>query len=69
MLEFLASILPGGWLVWLEAALAIVGAASAIAAATPTPKDDTLIGKLYRVLDCVALNIGHAKEEADRRYF
>lgn len=69
MLEFLSVILPADLLAWIEAALAIVGAASAVAAATPTPKDDNLVGKLYRVLDCLALNIGHAKEEAGNHRF
>ncbi|WP_339833691.1 hypothetical protein [uncultured Parvibaculum sp.] len=69
MLELLSAILPVDLLAWTEAALAIVGAASAVAAATPTPKDDTLVGKLYRVLDCLALNVGHAKEEPANRRF
>ncbi|MFN3627107.1 MAG: hypothetical protein ACK4S3_04430 [Parvibaculum sp.] len=46
---------------WIEAALAIVGAASAIAAATPTKKDDAVLGKITRVVDVLALNIGFAK--------
>lgn len=46
---------------WIEAALAIVGAASAVAAATPTQKDDALIGKITRVIDILALNIGFAR--------
>ena len=29
----------------------IVAAASAIAALTPTPADDTFVGKLYKVVD------------------
>jgi len=32
-----------------------------IAAMTPTPKDDIWIGKLYKVIDLLALNIGKAK--------
>ena len=43
-------------------ATAIVTAASAIAALTPTPQDDTWVGKAYRVVDWLALNIGRAKE-------
>ncbi|MEX2249822.1 MAG: hypothetical protein WD671_09305 [Parvibaculum sp.] len=69
MLEILAPILPAGWLVWVEAGLAVVGAASAVAAATPTPKDDTLVGKHYRVIDVLALNVGHAKEKTPGRRF
>ncbi len=40
----------------------IVTVASLIAAATDTPKDDELIGKLYKLVDILALNIGKAKD-------
>ena len=43
---------------------AIVFIASAIAAITPTPKDDKWIGKLYKIIDVCALNIGKAKNKA-----
>ena len=39
----------------------IVTASSMIAAMTPTPKDDIWIGKLYKVIDLLALNVGKAK--------
>jgi hypothetical protein len=42
----------------------IVTVASLIAASTPTPKDDVWIGKLYKLVDLLALNIGKAKQEA-----
>jgi hypothetical protein len=41
----------------------IVTVASAIAAVTPTPKDDKWIGKLYKIIDVFALNIGKAKNK------
>ena len=41
----------------------IVTVASLIAASTPTPKDDAWIGKLYKLVDWEALNIGRAKEK------
>ena len=41
----------------------IVTAASLIAASTPTPKDDVWIGKLYKLIDLLALNIGKAKQK------
>ncbi len=41
----------------------IVTVASIIAASTPTPKDDAWIGKLYKFIDLLALNIGKAKEK------
>lgn len=50
---------------WIAAATAVVSAASAIAALTPTPKDDELAGKLYRIVDVLALNVLHAKEPAE----
>ena len=42
----------------------IVTVASIIAASTPTPKDDEWIGKLYKLIDLLAVNIGKAKEQA-----
>ena len=39
-----------------------VSLASAIAAITETPADDTVVGKIYRILDLFALNIGRAKQ-------
>ena len=45
----------------------IVTIASAIAALTPTPKDDKFIGKLYKIVDVCALIIGKAKEEAPKK--
>jgi hypothetical protein len=47
----------------LAVATAIVAAASAIAALTPTPKDNELAAKAYKVIDWLALNIGKAKEK------
>lgn len=47
-----------------EIAFAIIAAASAVAALTPTPADDRLIGKAYRLLDLLALNVGFAKDKA-----
>lgn len=40
----------------------IVMGASAIAALTPTPKDDVWIGKIYKIIDLLAINIGKAKD-------
>ena len=41
----------------------IVMGASAIAALTPTPKDDVWIGKIYKIIDLLAINIGKAKDK------
>lgn len=46
----------------IEAALAVIAAASAITALTPTPRDDEFIGKAYKILEWLALNVGRAKE-------
>jgi len=47
---------------YLEVALAIHAAASAICALTATRKDDTILGYAYKVLEFLALNIGRAKD-------
>ena len=47
---------------YIEAALAIHAAASVITALTPTPKDDALAVKAYRVIELLALVVGRAKE-------
>ena len=47
---------------YIEVALAIHFAASAICALTPTKKDDEILGKIYKVLEFFALNIGKAKQ-------
>jgi hypothetical protein len=47
---------------YLEIALAIHAAASIICAMTPTRKDDDFLGKAYKVLEFLALNIGRAKD-------
>ena len=40
----------------------VVCAASIICSLTETPKDDAMIGKLYKILEIAALNIGKAKK-------
>jgi len=42
---------------------AVVAAASAIAALTPTPTDDSLVAKAYKIVDWLALNVGKAKDK------
>ena len=50
---------------WLLADPAhVVVAASAVAALTPTPDANSLAGKLYRVVDLLALNVLRAKQNA-----
>jgi len=58
MLDFISTIIQIIQIIpWL------VAGASLIAALTPTPSDDKIVGKLYKVLDWFALNIGKAKEK------
>ena len=45
----------------------IVTVASLIAATTKTPKDDVWIGKIYKFIDMLALNIGRAKESTTKK--
>ena len=40
----------------------VIALASAIAALTPTPKDDGWVKKAYKVVDLLALNVGKAKD-------
>jgi len=51
---------------WEEILAILTGAvalASAIAAMTPTPKDDGIVKKLYKLVDLLAINVGKAKEK------
>jgi len=44
----------------LAIASGIVTVASMVAALTPTPKDDSVIARLRKLVDVLALNIGNA---------
>ena len=46
----------------LNVAAMVVATCSAIAALTPTPVDDGIVARLYKVIDFFALNIGRAKD-------
>ena len=58
MIQAILSVIPD----WSEAISILVASASVIAASTTTPKDDTTIGKIYKVVDFLAINWGKAKE-------
>ena len=47
---------------YLEIALAIHAAASMIVALTPTPHDNKVVEKLYKLIEIAALVIGRAKQ-------
>ena len=40
----------------------IIACASIIAAVTKTPQDDIWIGKFYRLIDLLAINVGRSKD-------
>lgn len=47
---------------WFNVATLVVALASAVAAATPTPKPGSALAKVYAVIDWLALNVGKAKD-------
>ena len=53
------------WIIgWIQVIPWLVMSASIIAACTDTPADDKIVGKVYKVLDWVAFNVGKAKQDA-----
>lgn len=48
---------------WVTAVTGLVTAASAVAALTPTPKDDRALAKLRSILEILALNVGFARRK------
>lgn len=52
---------------WFGIATAVIALASAIAAATPTPKAGTVLAKVYFIIDFLALNIGKAKDDGTKK--
>lgn len=61
MMEYIQA----NWAQILTATTAVVAAASTLCALTPTPKDDAIIGKLYKILEWCALNFGKAKDKGE----
>lgn len=43
--------------------LSVIGAAATIAALTPTPRDDSVVAMVRKVLDIVGMNILNAKNK------
>ena len=58
MFEFLNFL---DWGVFLQVATAVVTAASAIAAVTPTQVDNRVVAWLRKAVNVLALNVGKAK--------
>ena len=53
------------WVIgWIQVLPWLVMGASIIAALTPTPADDKIVGKFYKIIDWFAINVGKAKENA-----
>ena len=50
---------------WFGLIAAIIAAAAAFCAATPTPKEGTWVSKVYKGVEFLALNIGKAKVKAE----
>ena len=50
---------------YLPVALAVVGAAAAVAALTPSKSDDRIVQLILDVLNKLALNVGKAKNVDD----
>tara|TARA_R100000458_G_C8191837_1_gene185290 strand:+ start:117 stop:305 length:189 start_codon:yes stop_codon:yes gene_type:complete len=50
---------------WFGVVAAGIAFASAITAATPTPKKGSFWAKIYGIIDWAALNIGKAKDKGE----
>lgn len=48
-------------ILWLQILTSVIGTFSLIAAATPTKRDDRIVGKLLKVVDFLGANFGAAK--------
>ncbi len=47
---------------YIEVLLAGHAPASAITALTPTPKDDAVVSKIYKIIETLAMVVGKAKQ-------
>lgn len=48
---------------WFGVVTAFIAFASAIAAATPTPRKGSFLSKVYAIIDWSAINVGKAKDK------
>lgn len=59
MFEYLIN----NWDEVLNIVTAVIALAAAISAVTPTPKDDKVLEVIRKVVDALALNVRHAKNQ------
>lgn len=52
---------------WIQIFTSVVGSFALIAAATPTDRDDRIVGKLMKIVDFLGANFGAAKNKKDGR--
>ena len=67
MIESIIQLVTTNVTAVLNVAFSIVAIASSIAAITKTPADDEWVGKIYKIIDVLALNVGYAKEKGPKR--
>lgn len=60
-MEIIISFIFKNWSTIIDSVSTIVSACAAIAALTPTPKDDAALRNIRKVIDALGLNWGHAK--------
>lgn len=63
----LIGCLTADWTGVFEVIFAVIAAASALTAVTPTPSDDRFVGKIYKLVEALALNIGYAKDKPAKK--
>ncbi len=57
--------LTENWTDIVNAVTALVAAAAAVTALTPSPEDDNVLKKIRDVLNVIGFNVGNAKNEKD----
>tara|TARA_R100000353_G_scaffold170379_1_gene134023 strand:- start:395 stop:577 length:183 start_codon:yes stop_codon:yes gene_type:complete len=57
--------LTENWTDIVNAVTALVAAAAAVTALTPSPKDDSVLKKIRDVLNVIGFNVGNAKNIGD----
>jgi|TARA_B100001093_G_scaffold197398_1_gene189767 hypothetical protein len=57
--------LTENWTDIVNAVTALVAAAAAVTALTPSPKDDNILKKIRDVLNVIGFNVGNARNQED----